>query len=453
MKLRQILCAVLCAAMLLGAAAIPAEAKSCNCGEVVQIFMDGFGSTLYYDYGTPEQRKAEMAEMDDLAFGIGRVFRGVRLSVWERSWDPLAGGLGEMFMGIMGHLRMDLQGNSVEPITNHWRLNPEQDHRESPQYYFNYDFRIDPFEAAKQLNEFVEAIIKATGHSKIALTGSSEGAIVTMTYLKVYGTKRLETLILLNGAHMGLTLVGELFTDKFALSGPAIANFIADNDDGSGNLKLAMRLLEMSRVLDIAGPLGRGIMGAMGERLYADTLIPLFGQMPILWAFVPTEYYPQARKLLSDPKYATLLAMADKYHKEVMSQADALLKNARAKGVKVALISHYGLHPIPVTENSSYQCDSLIDTVFEASGGIAAPIGQTLPPSDSKYRSPDGIVDAATCVLPDQTWFIKGAVHESGPSRELRDWIIHSKKQPTVWDSPEWPQWLVKVEGKAVPLK
>ena len=451
MKLKQILCAVLCVAMLLAVSVVPVEAKACGCGEVVQIFMDGFGSTLYYNYGTPEQEEAGMARMDDLAFGIGRVFRGARRGVLQWSWDPVADGLGTLFMGIMGHLRMDLQGNSVEPITNRWRINPEQDHRTSPQYNFHYDFRIDPFEAAKQLNEFVEAVIKATGHSKIALTGSSEGAIVTMTYLKVYGTKRLETLILLNGAHMGLTLVGELFTDKFALSGPAITNFIADNDDGSGSLKLAMRLLAMSHLLDFTAPLGRGIMDAMGERIYADTLIPLFGQMPILWAFVPTAYYPEARKLLSDPKYATLLAMADKYHEQVMSQADTLLKNARAKGVKVALISHYGLHPIPVTQNSTYQCDSLIDTVFEASGGIAAPIGETLPPSDSKYRSPDGIVDAATCVLPDQTWFIKGAVHESGPSRALRDWIIHSKKQPTVWDSKEWPQYLIKVDGKAVP--
>jgi len=451
MKFRQVLCVVLCIAMLLAASVIPAQAKACGCGEVVRIFMDGFGSTLYYNYGTPGQVEAGMARTDDLAFGIGRLFRGAGLSVWERSWDPLANGLGTLFMGIMGHLRMDLQGNSVEPITNRWRIDPRQDHRESPQYTFHYDFRIDPFEAAKQLNEFIEAVVKATGHSKIALTGSSEGAIVTMTYLKVYGLKRLETLILLNGAHNGLTLVGELFTNKFALSGPATANFIADMDDGSGSLKLAMRLLAISRALDFTAPLGRGIMNAMGERIYADTLIPLFGQMPILWAFVPTEYYPEARKLLSDPKYATLLAMADKYHKEVMSQADALLKNARAKGVKVALISHYGLHPIPVTRNSTYQCDGLIDTDFEASGSTSAPIGQTLPPSDSKYRSPDGVVDAATCVLPDQTWFIKGAAHESGPSRALRDWIIHSKKQPTVWDSEEWPQYLVKVEGKAVP--
>ena len=453
MKFKQILCAILCAAMLLGASIIPAQAKACTCGEVVQIFMDGFGSTLYYDYGTPEQRRAEMAETDNLAFGIGQLFRGVRRGALRWSWDPVAEGLGSLFMGIMGHLRMDLEGSSVLPITNHWRLDPEQDHRERPQYNFHYDFRIDPFEAARQLNEFVEAVIKATGHGKVAITGSSEGAIVTMTYLKVYGTKRMETLILLNGAHMGLTLVGELFTNKFALSGPAITNFIADSDDGSGNLKLAMRLLAMTHLLDIAAPLGRGIMDAMGERLYADTLIPLFGQMPIIWAFVPAEYYPEARKLLSDPKYAALLAMADKYQREVLSQSGALLKNARAKGVKVALISHYGLHPIPVTQNSTYQCDSLIDTVFEASGGVAAPHGQTLPPSDSKYRSPDGIVDAATCVLPDQTWFIKGAAHEAGPSRELRDWIIHSRKQPTVWENPEWPQWLVKVDGKAVALK
>ncbi|MDR2687276.1 MAG: hypothetical protein LBB75_05945 [Oscillospiraceae bacterium] len=455
MKFKRILCTVLCAALLLGASAIPARAKACACGEVVQVYMEGFGSALYYNYGTPEQEGAGMYRTDDLPSGIWQLLKSVPLSLLTWSWSPLAGGIGAAAASAMGHLAMDPDGNSIAPITEHWRLDPAQDHRESPEYRFHYDFRVDPFEAAAQLDEFVEAVVKATGHSKIALTGNSEGAIVTMTYLKQYGTRRLESFLLVNGAWQGLTLVGDLFTGRFGISGDAVTRFIANNDDGSGSLKLAMALLRESRLLSFLGPTGDFVLDRMGGQLYAETLLPLFGTMPIIWAFVPGAAYPEARKLLAgNPDYAKLLAKADRYQAEVQSQAGKLLKNARARGVKVAVFAAYGLSPIPVSRDSAYQCDSLIDTAYEAGGATTAPIGGALPPPGDlgvKYRSPDGTIDAATCILPDQTWFVKNCGHDAGPSRELRQWVIHSKTQPTVWDSPEWPQWLVNVEGEARP--
>ena len=453
MKIKRILCAALCVCVILAAAVIPAGAKSCDCGQVIHIHTSGFGSALYYNYGTPEQEKAGIARTDDLAHGIGQVFRGAGLSVWERSWDPLAAGLGEAAWGVLGHNALDANGRSIAPITSHWRINPEQNHRENPEYNFNYDYRLDPFELADQLNAFIETLCKKTGHSKVALTGASEGSVVGLTYIKQYGTKRLDTFIILNGAWQGLTLVGELFTGKFQLSGPAITNFIANNDDGSGHLRRGMKLLEWTHLLDFTKPLGKGVLRTMGDRIYEDTLIPLYGLMPVIWAFVPHEYYPEARKLIAgNPEYAQLLAKADRYQNQVQARAGKLLKKARADGVKIAVIASYGKHPFPFTQNCTFQSDGMIDTAYEAGGATAAPIGKTLPPSDSKYRSHDGIFDAATCMFPDQTWFIKNSGHEDRPSHELRQWIIHSKKQPTVWDSPEWPQWLVKnSEGKAAP--
>ncbi|MCL1952048.1 MAG: hypothetical protein FWF60_04390 [Oscillospiraceae bacterium] len=452
MKLKRIFGVLLCACLLAAAACVPVEAKSCDCGEVVQIYMDGFGSPLYYNYGTPEQEEAGMSRTDHLAGGVWDVVKGIGASVLRWSWAPFASGAGSLVKSIVGHIAMDAQGRSVEPITNHWRLDPAQDHRQNPEFTFHYDFRIDPFESAAQLHEFIEAVCEQTGHEKLALTGSSEGAVVCMTYLKVYGTKRLDTLILLNGAWQGLTLVGELFTGKFGLNGAAVANYISNSDDGSGQLKCAMALLRDLHLLDFAGPLGDCLYGRIGEQLYAEALIPLFGTMPIIWAFVPQSYYPEARKLIAgDPQYAKLLARADRYHNEVQSQAGRLLKDAMSEGVKVAVIASYGLYPMPVTKNSTYQSDGFLDSAYEAGFATAAPIGKTLPPSSSKYRSPDGIFDASTCIFPDQTWFVKNSGHDSGPSRALRQWIVHCKGQPTVWSSKEWPQWLINVEGKAVP--
>jgi hypothetical protein len=76
-----------------------------------------------------------------------------------------------------------------------------------------------------------------------------------------------------------------------------------------------------------------------------------------------------------------------------------------------------------------------------------------LPPSTSKYRSSDGIIDAATCVLPDQTWFVKYNWHNPDCLEDLRQWVIHSKAYPRVGANPDFPQYLMRTEdGKAVPL-
>ena len=450
MKFKRILCAALCACLLLAAVVIPAGAAGCGCGEVVQVYMEGFGSPLYYNFGTPEQEVAGMARTDNLAFGIGRLLGGARRGLWQRSWAPFADGTRDLVMGLMGHLALDPQGNSLEPITNHWQFDAKQDHKKEPEYIFDFDFRMDPFDTAKQLDEFIRVILKATGHSKVALTGSSEGAVICMTYLKQYGTKHLDTLILVNGAWQGLTLAGELLTNKFGMSGPSVTNYIGNFDDGSGSLKLAMALLRDAHVLDFLQPLGETLMDGMGEEIYADILLPLFGMMPILWAFVPNEYYAEARKFLTgDPACADLLARADRYQKEVQTQAGRLLKNAVASGAKVAVLAGYGGYPIPVTQNETFQCDTMIDTAYESGGATTAPIGQQLPPSNSKYRSPDGVIDAATCILPDQTWFVKNSGHNAWPSRELRQWIIHYKGKPTVWSSADWPQYLINVDGEA----
>jgi len=456
--MKRFLAAVLCLGLVAAALALPASAaapKPCACGEVLHVWVDGFGSPLYYDEGTPQERQAGQADTGNLLRDLPGVFLGAAKTLFTLRWEPLAEGLSDLFLGITGHWQLDEHGNSVQPLSSHWKIDPTQDHTTQPQYNFRYDFRIDPFIAAAQLNEFIEALCKRTGHGKIALTGNSQGTATVMAYLKEYGSKRLQTLVLINGAWQGLTLVGQLFTKQFLITGPAVTSFIANGDDGSGLLIAGMEVLRTSGLLDCAPFLSRAVMRALGPTVFERALLPLFGQMPAMWTFVPDEYYKDAVRALlgNDPKYDELKACIDKYHYEVMTQSPALIRKAMQDGVKVAVIASYGKAPIPVTPDSLYQSDSLIDSAREAAWATYAPLGQALPPSDSKYRSPDGVFDAATCLLPDQTWFIKYNDHSAGAAEDLIQWIIHSKKQPTVWQNPAFPQYLQRTpENKAIPL-
>jgi len=447
---RRLLCALLCACVLAGAAYIPAAAKECGCGEIVQVFMDGYGQALYYDFGTKQQARIDDYRWDQLPRGLWQVVRGAGLSVARFSLEPVVSGISALVNGLLGVAAMDAQGRSIEPITNHWKIDPKQDHHKRPDYRFDFDYRIDPFELAAQLDEFIETLCKRTGHSKIALTCHSAGTIVGTTYLKQYGTKRLETLILHNGVWQGMSLIGEVMLGNIEVSGESLTHFIANEDDGSGNLVRAMELLRASHLLDLIKPTWDIGINAVADQVIDEVFMHLYGTMPAIWTFVPGEYYPEARKLIAgDPKYAALLAMADRYQSEVQSQAGRLLKDAQAKGVKVAVIASYGFQSAPITKKINYHSDTLIDTSYMSGFATTAPLGQTLPPSKSKYRSYDGFIDASTCILPDHTWFIKYNEHNTGPSHELRQWIIRHSGQPSVWSSRKWPQYLVNVDGRA----
>ena len=457
MKIKFSCSALLCVCLLAAALALPASAAGatpCDCGEVVHVWVEGFGSSLYYNEGTPEEIRAEQFVTDNIMSDLPGVFTGAAKTLQTLSWEPLAEGLSDVFLGIMGQWQLDEYGNSIAPLSSNWKIDPEQDHRTQPKYNFRYDFRIDPFDAAAQLNEFIETLCKQTGHSKIALIGESQGACTAMTYVKEYGTKRLDSLVIINGAWQGLTLVGQLFTKQFDVSGPALVNYLSNGDDG-GLLPAGLDVLRAAGLLDFVSPLSHVLYRVLAPTVFPRALLPVFGQMPAIWTFVPDEYYRDAVNAIlgNDPKYDVLRARIDKYHYEVMTQAPALVKKAMKDGVKVSIIASYGMAPMPFTPDSAYQSDGLIDSAREAGGATYAPLGQALPPSDSKYRSPDGVFDAATCLLPDQTWFIKYNDHDAGAGRDLIQWIIHSKKQPTVWQNPDYPQYLQRTEDKkAIPL-
>ncbi|MCL2300779.1 MAG: hypothetical protein FWC27_11625 [Firmicutes bacterium] len=446
MKMKQVLAFLLCAALLAAVLALPAgAAQACGCGEVLQVFVDGFGgNALFYDEGTPEQREVGLAVTDNLAGDIFKALGWLALTPVSRGGKSIANAFGAVLGGMMGHLAMDERGRSVEPITAHWKIDKKKDHTKNPEYKYEYDWRGDPFEAAAGLNDFIKALCAHTGHKKIALTGFSEGSAVAMTYLKQYGSSRLEALLLVNGAWQGLQMVGELLTGQVELSGPAVTNYIANYDDGSGSLRRGMDLVRRLHLLDFTAPLGRGLVAAGGDALYFDVLNPLFGQMPVIWTFTPADYYRDARAMMlgDETKYKALLEKTDRYQYEVQARAHQLLEKARKDGVKIAVVCGYGSAPIPATKSKYYQTDSLIDTARASGGATVAPFGETLPPSNSKYRSPDGIIDAATCMYPDYTWFMKDTLHKAAPTKELRMWLIHSKKQPTVWANPAFPQYL-----------
>ena len=108
----------------------------------------------------------------------------------------------------------------------------------------------------------------------------------------------------------------------------------------------------------------------------------------------------------------------------------------------------------PVVESADETGDVWLTVRYASIGATASKIGATL--SDEylaakrdagygKYLSPDKQIDASTCLFPDYTWFIKGAIHNDdiiGVSDILSN-VFNSTDDVTVDTFEAYPQFMV----------
>ncbi|MCL2508212.1 MAG: hypothetical protein FWF05_03445 [Oscillospiraceae bacterium] len=464
MKLfKKVLCILLSLSLLIGGLVLfshaAGSAKACNCGSIPRVTLPGIGDALYMNFGTSEQSEVGVVNTDGLTEQILPIIKNVISAAATRSWDKGADALSALANGMFAHLQVDEYGKSVMPISNPPVFNKDQDHRESPSYKFRYDWRLDPMEIAVELNEFIKQVMASTGHKKVILTSHSEGGLICMAYFAQFGHSAIEHFIPEFSAHNGLNMIGELFTGNVQLDAAQLTAYLrafGGTSDGGFQAILA----PLSDMLDVSG-LARPLISAVGlllenvqDKVFADTLIPLFGQWPALWGFVPDEYYEDAKVfMLSDPKYADFIKLIDNFHyKAGPGTADKIIARVN-KATKVSIIAAYGFPPIPVVAQF-YDTDALIDTARASSGATTAGYGKTFPENYKQkvaghdHISPDRRIDASTCLLPDQTWFIKDHPHFSFEHHELLDFLASSKKQPTVFTDKNFPQFTTRLPDK-----
>jgi hypothetical protein len=120
------------------------------------------------------------------------------------------------------------------------------------------------------------------------------------------------------------------------------------------------------------------------------------------------------------------------------------------------LVSHYNTHIAPVTPVSkNLTGDVTIETVGTSGGATTAPIGECFADDykqakfpEKDYMSPDWMIDASTCMFPDQTWFIKNMKHmefdpkEDGNNCDLFIWLANATEQYTIDSNELYPQYL-----------
>ncbi|MDR1410533.1 MAG: hypothetical protein LBJ12_09825 [Oscillospiraceae bacterium] len=458
-------------ALLLFAGIVPAVSATkphdeATCDKIPIIYCEGAWHSLYSKPGTPEQEEywTTGGGGSEIISDLQKLLPEFPKYIQDEEWDKIADILADFVNKLFYRARFDENGESVEPLGGNENKMLEElsrNHKGDPniyEYCFNYDWRQDPWILAEQLKTHIERVCAATGHSTVNIAAQSGSGCIMMAYLARYGTAHLRAITIRATLHKGSTVFGDMVNKRIYIDNDALAKTgflrafdIADNEKISNMLIAANQAGLLKAVLATVNRAFPRIV----DRLYEKGMVPAVLRMPMFWAYVPNADYESGKAICFGNQrgnYSELIRKLDRYHYNVQLRSDDLLKEASQK-IRVGLYLGDNSPLTPITKNSNLNGDGFVDTTFASLGAtVAEPYGKKLGmlgvvfqknKDGHKHISPDKTIDASTCLLPEQTWFVRDISHIGTSNENFVRWFFSAKKTPTVFSDPAYPQFLV----------
>ncbi len=464
---------VLSVVFSLAAPSFAAE-KKCDCGEEPVIYVAALGSaTLYNNAGTEDEEIVFRPETDAYLKLIGSLLLPIGRLIIDGNYHAFGESLSSAVNGVFGKLANAENGDSTSNITTKEELPTDPTHGLDYTYYFGYDFRADPLVVADDLNVYVEHVKKLTGHDQVRFKASSMGGVMAMAYFAEYGHEDVKSVIFQNCPIKGTAVAGALFCGEVEINPTALYRYastaITTMVPGVGGkiLTFLVDTLNNAGVFKSLTDFAGGLVDNLVDQVFEESLIPVFRANCGIWAFVPDEYYEDAKKfMLGENPNEELLARIDAYHYGVQGKADEILNGLIADGVPVMIVSATNVQRTPLVTAWKNDSDGTVDTMYSSVGATVADHGAKLA-DDYKQKntecthnhiSPDKRIDASTCALPEQTWFVKDMMHcttHEGHQALYRWFQENDDSIQTIHSNKDYPQFLQNdiENNKLVPEK
>jgi len=366
------------------------------------------------------------------------------------NWTKL-GDIGVKFIRDIFHdIRLDGNSQPINPDIGCGQYSEFEEHPyEANVWIFSVDWRLDPWDNAQLLQDCIIDLQAKTGVPKVNISSISGGGQLLLTYLERFKTDKLASIVFNMSMHDGSSLFGGLATRNVILDALSLSRlFPQKKEDGFSFdwIALLLRVAYETGVLDLAGKWFKWASGPVMGRVYDEAVVPYIFTMPQMWNYVPTEQYERAKDLLlgDDPQYDALKVKIDRYRYQVLAKRDKLLLDAASK-IKVAVRAGYGV-PMPgLTTGTFVNSDGFVDVANASFGAACAPLDRPFPASykpDNPFISPDRMVDASTCLLPELTWFSKYQKHRTQTSFSgWYKWFLRTEGDYTVFADERYPQY------------
>ena len=270
-------------------------------------------------------------------------------------------------------------------------------------FYFNCDFRMSAVKCAEDLDEYITQVKAYTGKEKVNIIAVSHGGLITSTYLALYMHKQdVCNVVMDEPALEGAYMAADFLNNSISLDEESLINYLEYHSQSETDFDGIFK----SQPLDFVDDAASKIVP------YAIESVKFWGS---LWDFVPVCEYEKLKKIhLDATESAELIAKSDYVHYEIMGNYREIFAKAKALGMNVNIIAGAGHRIITGTNELS---DGII-TVASSTGATCAPYGKRFADgyvqaeeTGENMISPWMNIDASTCYLPDNTWFVNGLYH------------------------------------------
>ncbi len=388
------------------------------------------------------------------------------------NWDDLYEGLETEISKIFANSLLDKNGNVTNGSGISEKRKQEMANKRAysqkgekgffavDDYWFHYDWRLDPMETADVFNSYVQDIKRTTGCEKVGIAATCLGTNIVMAYVAKYGVEDIQGISIDGSVVGGAEILSEVICAKFDITPPALLRVLYDVE-ALGMFSVGDFVMATLEMLTQTGIL-EGVISTTENLLY-DKLVAgvtsalatsTFYTWPNYWACVSPEDYEAAKYYVfgeegseKRQEYAGLISKLDNYDKNVRQRIPELMKSIKDGGANIGIISKYGYQIIPIVASSDVVSDQFASVKRSSFGATTSTVYEPLSDEyiaqreaegKGKYISPDKMIDASTCIYPDYTWFIKGSSHSNWTTyeRKLMYEIASADRQLTPDDYP-----------------
>lgn len=408
------------------------------------VYVTGYGNSIYADKDNPNSKNLggnpgiTEETLNALLAGFADPLMN---AIKTDDWQPYSDFLVNTCEKELSRLKLDENGEASDGSGNDWNHPTGKDNKIGSDgmyayngYYLIYDWRLDPFVTAKQLNDYIKNIKKSTGFNKVNIIGRCLGSNIVLTYLYEYGWDDVNSLSLYIPLLHGVDLVGALYSGDVIVDPDALEQYIEkkipeeDNPDDVKLLKSIVAIMNAINMLDLPIDLVMKVYNHVYQDAIPRMLKYSFGTFPSFWSFVDDAHYEDAKKLIyagEEEKYAKMIEKIDHFHYEVLNHSDEIIKQGKDMGIPIYNYVKYGGIMAPVCDEAIYCSDGVSTVATQSFGTISGTIDRNLgymhikevkDRGEGRYISPDRLIDSSMDMFRDHTWFIKGSDHEVMPA-------------------------------------
>ncbi len=348
-------------------------------------------------------------------------------------------------------------------------------------FVFTYDWRLSPMKNAALLEEFIADVKESTSAEKVSVISEGYGSLIATQLLADFPDTAADSIlnfVTVSSEYLGTSLVGDFFsgdiTNKFSGITEYTSAYLRYMNDLSDNPITAFVMWLLNYIMNNEWELQSftiEIQDVLSELNVALGLIGITEQLSFMegiWALVPVNDYEDAyNNLFSDEHAQSLIDSVDEF-KLCQENYEDILLNAKDSGINISVVAAWDLQILPIGENVNIQSDGIIDTEYASFGATCVELNAVAYAIKAEQWMNDGhdhmsatydmltpwyayggicaYIDASSCALPENTWFIKNMKHNSfnyeSNSVDFLIWLVTATEEKTVWQDAAYKQFM-----------